>query len=1609
MGRYFRIVLLLGLIILFPVSGYCWPISDTGQTKCYDNEKEIACPKPGEPFYGQDGNYLINPPSYTKLDQSGNELQGDATEWVMVRDNFTGLVWEVKQNKDDLQDYSNPHDADNIYTWYNGNPETNAGNMGIPGEGTDTEDIINSLNANKFGGHSDWRLPNVVELASIADISRYWTAIDEGYFPNTVLFEIVLPKLVHESSFPNIVYSYYWSATTSAYNKDDAWSINFNYGYGKHGDKANSRSVRAVRGGQPRSLGILVINDGDTATDAQTGLMWQRTTSEAAMDWENALAHCNALSLGGFNDWRLPTLKELRSIIDYGKYPSLDSDVFLIADTSHYWSSTTSAFYEVDAWYVDFNYGEDYANYKSNSRYVRALRGGQVRLLGHLVIFTPRQADFWETGDQMPISWETQDIPGNVKITLSRDGGKTFGEVIAESTLNDGSQNWTITSPASYNCVLKIEPLNDPTKSTSQGLFSILEGEAQPPQNDDVSSPFVITGQNGSTSGSTKYATISPDEPDHFGRLPWDRSAWWQWVAEESGTITIDTIGSDFDTLLAVYSGDDTSNLRKIMDDDQSGDNNAAMVSFPAIKGQTYWIVVAGYDGASGTVRLNWDQQVVLAPPNDNFTHAFPLSGQNDAMTFDNINATREYGEPLHAGAEGGASVWWTWTPQKTGTVEIKAESGDVDAVLAVYTGSSVGNLSLIAENDNDGVGTDSRVSFRVSPGVTYYIAVDSADGAGGEFLITLAQTIDPPPVNDDLANAVSLAGDEGQITGENFNATLETDEPVHIDKSIDNSVWWQWTAQRSGALTLDTIGSNFDTILEVYRLVPDDFLEPIAADDDGGSDYLSKVACEATIGQTYYISVSGAGGQSGDIVLNWRQTGLLVNSLAPASCVESETVELVISGSGFDDATRFWIYKDASSKTELAPVSVAGSTEATAPFVPLTPGKYTIEAANASETQKRADAFTVIPADNADVLNAKAVIVAGDGPGSDILSEITWCADKAYDTLIKVGYDANDIYYLTPDDSIRKSDGPPSFQAIEEIFNYLTTSPPYDLVIYFVGHGESNRFWLNKTERESLDRDQLAGWLNNVQQVMAGGHLVFVYDACFAGSFVTDDTASSPLAGPGGGNRVVISSTEPKEKTEFPSSGYGTFSDCFWSFIGNGHPVRDAFYAAEEKMRDWDQHPMLDADGNGRWDPSVDADMANFTIGISDYDSEHPIELPRIIEVMPLHRLPEDAYSANLWIKASTPSGSMDRVWATVIPPDYSYGARGPDGDAGSGRERSADFDVSEVDLEFNNENDRYEADYPYFIKAGAYSIIFRARNTAGYEANIRNSAVVKPTGPNYATPDAFEPDDGPTDAHPILPDNIGQAHTFHAYGDEDWTSFIGRAGTLYKFTAEYASSACDPIIQLFDAAGNPVIDEFGDPLLANQRGLGEPEIMDWRCPSNGVYYLKAWNASPDVFGQTVNYSLSITRAEGPSEFTVQLQLRDWATGEGVENAEISFLDAHLLPSDSYYPYLGDGYYQTIAAASAGTRFQINVTRDGLIPFSSEYTLTSARGILSVNVALMPVRLDAVLALLQIAAGGPMPQVEFGGPFQMGGDIDLDGRWGLVEVAYVLQKIGQQ
>jgi pimeloyl-ACP methyl ester carboxylesterase len=354
-----------------------WP--DTGQTTCFDADGNVLnpCPAPGEPYHGQDAQYYGPARSYTKLDASGNAMPESATSWAMIQDNVTGLIWEAKEAKDSVKDYANPHDADNTYTWCDTDPDTNGNYAGTCGA-NDTMDFLSALNSGAgFAGHTDWRLPTLKELKTLIDRSRHTPSISTIYFPNTI--------------------SDYWSSTADASNFENAWFVRFIYGYDFNINKYQSYSLRAVRGGQTSPEIRYVIN-GDTVFDSITCLEWQRSAADIsgdgvpdAMTWQSALSYTEGLSLEGADDWRLPDINELASIVDYSRnYPAIDTAVFPDTVSSSFWSSTTNALYNTRyAWEIGFDRGLGRYNYKGYNGYVRAVRGRQCGLaegIDHLSI-----------------------------------------------------------------------------------------------------------------------------------------------------------------------------------------------------------------------------------------------------------------------------------------------------------------------------------------------------------------------------------------------------------------------------------------------------------------------------------------------------------------------------------------------------------------------------------------------------------------------------------------------------------------------------------------------------------------------------------------------------------------------------------------------------------------------------------------------------------------------------------------------------------------------------------------------------------------------------------------------------------------------------------------------------------------------------------------------------------------------------------------------------------------------------------------------------------------------------------------------------------------------
>jgi hypothetical protein len=279
--------------------------------------------------------------------------------------------------------------------------------------------------------------------------------------------------------------------------------------------------------------------------------------------------------------------------------------------------------------------------------------------------------------------------------------------------------------------------------------------------NDSFNNRIILVGTNLTATGSNTNAAKQNGEPNHAGN-PGGKSVWWAWTAPTNGDLTITTDGSDFDTLLGVYTGSSVSALSLVASNDDHGVFDTSRVRFQATNGVQYQIAVDGYnDGttvASGDIVLTlaFIPEPIARPPNDNFANHTPLTGLPVVVSGTNLLATREPGEPLHVGKYGDTSVWWGWIAPGSATVVASTAGSTFDTLLAVYTGTVLTNLSVVATNDDvdsvDGILT-SEVSFDAVAGRTYQIAVDGYDGAAGQVVLSIGwaapRLTNPTPLPD--------------------------------------------------------------------------------------------------------------------------------------------------------------------------------------------------------------------------------------------------------------------------------------------------------------------------------------------------------------------------------------------------------------------------------------------------------------------------------------------------------------------------------------------------------------------------------------------------------------------------------------------------------------------------------------------------------------------------------------------------------------------------------------------------------------------------------------------------------------------------------------------
>lgn len=225
------------------------------------------------------------------------------------------------------------------------------------GDSVTWADAMSGAETATTGGYTDWRMPTLKELFSLILYSGQCFGenhitffIDEQFFDH---------PLGDTSAGEREIEAQTWSSTTfDGYTMNNdrvevTFGVNFVDGRVKAYPVIQEKYARYVRGSSAYGSNNFVNNNDETISDLATGLMWAESDSGTDLDWEGALAYAEHTSLAGYSDWRLPTIKELNSIVSYNNSqgePAIDESVFQITEIEdmegedwypYFWSSST--------------------------------------------------------------------------------------------------------------------------------------------------------------------------------------------------------------------------------------------------------------------------------------------------------------------------------------------------------------------------------------------------------------------------------------------------------------------------------------------------------------------------------------------------------------------------------------------------------------------------------------------------------------------------------------------------------------------------------------------------------------------------------------------------------------------------------------------------------------------------------------------------------------------------------------------------------------------------------------------------------------------------------------------------------------------------------------------------------------------------------------------------------------------------------------------------------------------------------------------------------------------------------------------------------------------
>jgi hypothetical protein len=284
------------------------------------------------------------------------------------------------------------------------------------------------------------------------------------------------------------------------------------------------------------------------------------------------------------------------------------------------------------------------------------------------------------------------------------------------------------------------------------------------PANDECAAAIVVSTVPFANVVDTTAATVAAGDPVHTPCTSTQDShtVWYRFTPAMTGTVTAFTGGSDYDTVMAVFSGSCDALTPVACNDDVGAASMAAEVEFSAAEGVTYLIEVAAFgDDAGGTLHLGLS--TVNPATNDACNAATAITSVPFLDITDTSAATTAVSDPLQSCALGEpaqnfTTVWYALTALVDAAVTARTVGSSYDTVVTAYTGSCNALTEIACNDDASDTVVQSDVTFATTAGTTYLIEVTSFDPPGGRLEFAVS-SIPAAKAADKCRSGIAKAG----------------------------------------------------------------------------------------------------------------------------------------------------------------------------------------------------------------------------------------------------------------------------------------------------------------------------------------------------------------------------------------------------------------------------------------------------------------------------------------------------------------------------------------------------------------------------------------------------------------------------------------------------------------------------------------------------------------------------------------------------------------------------------------------------------------------------------------------------------------------------------